>query len=249
MKHMRHKLLLLSLFFLFVVVMPSYAATPIPAIPIPANSIPILGVTCGDAKSLTINKCCQTPIYTPQLIDLGAPLDTASKLVSDMLKNKLGPIIESQKQISINPCMNGSPSTPGDTNNSSCICIIGPTKAPLGSLLPVCNRIGTAGEQSACTACSKGGGLWTSLGCFSGNISEFISQKILGTGIGLAGGISLLCIMFAAFQMQTSGGNAEKVKKAQELLTNCITGLMVIIFSTLLLKIIGVDILKIPGLQ
>jgi hypothetical protein len=80
-------------------------------------------------------------------------------------------------------------------------------------------------------------------------VSEFITQKILGTGVGVAGGISMLCIMFAAFQMQTSSGNAEKIKKAQELLTNCITGLMVIIFSVLILKIIGIDILKLPGFR
>ena len=81
----------------------------------------------------------------------------------------------------------------------------------------------------------------------SANLQEFIEKTILGTGVGLGGGISLLCIMFSAFQMQTSAGNAEKLKKAQELLTNCIIGLMVIIFSVLILKIIGVDILRIPG--
>jgi len=113
---------------------------------------------------------------------------------------------------------------------------------------PICNRINSqTGEQSNCKACAQGGGLWTSLGCFSGNLSELISQKILGTGVGIAGGISLLCIMFAAFQMQTSSGNAEKIKKAQELLTNCITGLMIIVFSILILKIIGVDVLRLPN--
>ena len=144
--------------------------------------------------------------------------------------------------------MVGSPSTPGDTNNNSCICISEPTKAPLSAMEPICNRINSqTGEQSNCKACAQGGGLWTSLGCFSGNLSELISQKILGTGVGIAGGISLLCIMFAAFQMQTSSGNAEKIKKAQELLTNCITGLMIIVFSILILKIIGVDVLRLPN--
>lgn len=222
-----------------------YAVTPIP---MPSMGIPLPG-TCGDATSAdpVLKKCCATPIYTPQLIQLGAPLDIASKFVSDQLAGKLNPVLEMQRQVSVQPCYNGSPSTPGDPNNAACICIAEPTKTPLSTLVPVCMKISTTAEQAACKSCAESSGIWTSLGCFNGNVSEFISEKILGTGVGIAGGISLLCIMLAAFQMQTSGGNAEKIKKAQELLTNCITGLMVIIFSILILKIIGVDILRIPG--
>jgi len=66
-------------------------------------------------------------------------------------------------------------------------------------------------------------------------------------GIGLAGLIALLCIIYAAFMIQISSGNPERIKKAQELLTSCIMGLMLIIFSVFILRLIGVDILKIPG--
>jgi len=47
--------------------------------------------------------------------------------------------------------------------------------------------------------------------------------------------------------MQSSQGNPEKLKKAQEMITSCIMGLMLIIFSVFILKLIGVNILKIPG--
>jgi hypothetical protein len=66
-------------------------------------------------------------------------------------------------------------------------------------------------------------------------------------GIGLAGGVAMLCIMYSAFRMQTSQGNPEAIKKAQETLTSCITGLVLIIFSVLILRIIAQDILRIPG--
>ena len=39
------------------------------------------------------------------------------------------------------------------------------------------------------------------------------------------------------------------LKKAQELITSCIMGLMLIIFSIFILRLIGVDILKIPGFE
>jgi hypothetical protein len=152
-----------------------------------------------------------------------------------------------QREIGVVPCSNGSPSTPGDQNSPSCICLTAPTPVPISALAPLCDKMTNSSERGRCLSCSQSkGGVWTSIGCFNGNVSLFIGH-LLEMGISMAGGISLLCIMFSAFQMQTSSGNPEKIKKAQELLTNCITGLMVIIFSVLILKIIGVDILRIPG--
>ena len=96
-------------------------------------------------------------------------------------------------------------------------------------------------------ACSNGGGVWSGIGCVKTNVREFIQDTLFRLGIGLAGGLALLCIIYSAFMMQTSQGNPEKLKKAQEMLTSCIMGLMLIIFSVLILRLIGVDILKIPG--
>jgi len=87
------------------------------------------------------------------------------------------------------------------------------------------------------------------LGCVPINLANFISNYLLGRMIGLAGLLSLLCIIYSVFMMQTSQGSNEKLKKAQELLTSCILGLIFIIFSVFILKLIGVNILKIPGLS
>lgn len=247
------KYISLYLFFVFLSSIRTFAVTPNPT---PFFSLSAPGFTCGDSSSSDPNvvKCCKMPINSPDLISTqfrnSVPIfgRAIADIMVPFINEKYSVINFTSTQIKEQPCMVGSPSTPGDTNNNSCICISEPTKAPLSAMEPICNRINPrTSEQSNCKACAQGGGLWTSLGCFSGNLSEFISQKILGTGVGIAGGISLLCIMFAAFQMQTSSGNAEKVKKAQELLTNCITGLMIIIFSILILKIIGVDILRLPN--
>ena len=90
-------------------------------------------------------------------------------------------------------------------------------------------------------------GVWTGIGCVYTDTKAFIEKTVFGMGIGLAGVLALLCIIYSAFMMQSSQGNPEKLKKAQEMITSCIMGLMLIIFSVFILRLIGVDILNIPG--
>lgn len=139
-------------------------------------------------------------------------------------------------------CAQGYPSNELDPERCTCVSSTNISAARL------CGVLTSNSEQSECfNNCMKDGrGVWTALGCFSSDLSTLIKEKVFGLGVGLAGTISLLCIIYAAFQIQTSAGNAEKVKKAQELLTSCIMGLMLIIFSVFILRLIGVNILKIP---
>lgn len=228
---------------LFVLQHRSFAQDIIPDIPQP-------GITCGNPNATgDIQKCCKSPVTTPGAVNLGNPLlDAAYAVMKPLIEKNTNAIIQRQKTVSVKACVEGLPSTPGDVNNDACICLLDRPQEPISAFDKACENIKSEPERNSCKSCSNtDGGVWTALGCFNGNLSDFITKNIMQTGIGIAGGISLLCIMFAAFQMQTSGGNAEKIKKAQELLTNCITGLMVIMFSILILKIIGVDILRLPG--
>jgi hypothetical protein len=142
-------------------------------------------------------------------------------------------------------CVAGYPSN--ELNPDQCTCVSSKNL----SAAKLCGVLTNNNEQNQCfNQCMKdGGGVWTGLGCFSSDLSTIIRDKVFGWGIGLAGMISLFCILYAAFQIQTSSGNAEKVKKAQELLTSCIMGLMLIIFSVFILKLIGVNILRLPGFK
>jgi len=103
-------------------------------------------------------------------------------------------------------------------------------------------------EGLFCTTCVQSGQHWTAVGCISPQIGPLIEQWLFGFAMGLAGMVTLGCIIYSAFLMQTSMGDPEKVSKAQELMTSCIVGLVVIIFSVFILRVIGVDILRIPGL-
>jgi hypothetical protein len=103
-------------------------------------------------------------------------------------------------------------------------------------------------EGLACSKCFHEGNYWSSLGCIEiSSFQNFIQKNVFGWGIGLAGILAFGCMIYSAVQIQLSGGNAERVKKSQEMLTSCIMGLMVIIFSVFILRLIGVTILQIPG--
>lgn len=109
-------------------------------------------------------------------------------------------------------------------------------------------------NKSTCTSCFDSGGVWTALGCLGqgtpespgGKLNDFI-RSFLRLGTGLGGGVAFLLIIFSGFQRMTSAGNPEKLHEAKELMTAAISGLLLIIFSIFLLRLIGVDILQLPG--
>lgn len=216
-------------------------------------TVALPGINCGDPSGVgDVQKCCFNIPYEPKLFDFPKPLDVIGNLVNDMLRNVISPLQSMQRQTTVEPCVSGAmPSTQGDVGNKGCVC----EKAkdvPLAVLSKLCDAVSPK-EKSSCLGCIMGSGasssvgVWTGIGCIYTNMGTFIQKTVFGTAIGLAGGVSLLCIIYAAFMMQTSRANPERIKKSQELLTSCIMGLMLIIFSVFILKLIGVDILKIPG--
>jgi len=95
--------------------------------------------------------------------------------------------------------------------------------------------------------CDGDTGINTAIGCIPiGDTNEFIGF-FLRWAIGIGGGIAFLLILFAGFQIMTCSGNPERLKAGQELLTSAIAGLILLIFSVFILKLIGVNILRLPG--
>jgi hypothetical protein len=103
-------------------------------------------------------------------------------------------------------------------------------------------------EYNSCIKCSTKG-IWTGIGCIDFSLPDLIQHKVFGYGLGLGGLLTMFGIIISAFQIQTSQGNPEKIKKAQERLTSFVIGLLVIIFSIFILRVIGVDLLRIPGFK
>jgi len=225
-----------------------------------AGAMPVPMVNCGNSESSDINnqKCCASGNGDSSSID---PDSFTSKLsvvpgfvIPEFIKDVFININQTKRDSTYPACVIGTPSL-SDQNNPNCICLSSSkiTPTPLAELKRMCGDYFRDPKQSLekaqCEECSGQAGVWTAMGCMYGDVNIFIEKNILGFGIGFAGSLSLLCIIYSAFQMQTSMGNPEKIKKAQELLTSCITGLILIIFSIFLLRLIGVTILKIPGMS
>ena len=84
----------------------------------------------------------------------------------------------------------------------------------------------------------------TAIGCIPIlTTKEAFLSFVLKWAVGIGGGIAFLLIIYAGFMIMTSAGNPERLKAGQELLTSAISGLILLIFSVVILKIIGVDIL------
>ena len=91
--------------------------------------------------------------------------------------------------------------------------------------------------------------IYTALGCIPvvmGGPDGFVVWLIRYV-MGIAGGIAFLLMIYGFIQMSTSKGDPKVVQGAKETITSAITGLVVCILFLFLLRLIGRDILKIPG--
>lgn len=93
-----------------------------------------------------------------------------------------------------------------------------------------------------------GPGSWSALGCIPTYPDKFI-QWLLDKAINIVGGIAFLLILFGSFKVATSSGNPESLNEGKDIIFAALAGLLFIVFSVILLKIIGSDILQIPGFQ
>ena len=86
----------------------------------------------------------------------------------------------------------------------------------------------------------------SSFGCIPTNPVELVGL-ILQIGIGIAGGIAFLMMVFGAIKLISSAGNPESVSQGKEFIKYALIGVIIVVFSVFLLTLIGVKILKIPG--
>src|SRR3989344_1296590 len=86
----------------------------------------------------------------------------------------------------------------------------------------------------------------TGLGVCINNDPASLVNQILQIAIGVAGGIAFLMLVYGAFRMIFSQGNPESIQDAREIITGAIIGLLLVVFSVFLLRLIGINILGLP---
>lgn len=109
-----------------------------------------------------------------------------------------------------------------------------------------CNQLSKPPDQPP--ACNNGS-CDTAIGTINakdfGSIAKILFQTILSIGAA----IGVLLIIWAGYKMIISRGNPEALQGAREQLTAAIVGLLFIIFSLLILQVIGYNILGIKAFQ
>lgn len=103
-------------------------------------------------------------------------------------------------------------------------------------------------EKSGHGASSADPQVDTALGCIPVKVDDFVVW-LLPFLFGIAGGISFLLMAYGFILMTTSGGEPKAIQGAQETITSAIMGLLTSIFALFIIRLIGVGILKIPGLS
>lgn len=119
-------------------------------------------------------------------------------------------------------------------------------KLTINKDIPVLTCSGSGCPSGKGVDCGDERSVQTAIGCIS-TTPEGLVKDILRFSTGIGGGIAFLLMIFGAFRMITSQGNPQELKEGQEIFTNAIIGLLFIIFSVLLMQIIGVNILNLPG--
>ncbi len=130
-------------------------------------------------------------------------------------------------------------------NQSACINYLNSPRVP--GVFKLCQQAGTAANGvNECESCLNKAGIWTALGCLPTKPADLL-PKLAQFAVGIAGGIALMLMLIGAFRISVSAGNPDNVQAGKDMFTSAIAGLLLIVFSALILRVVGVDIFQLPG--
>lgn len=93
------------------------------------------------------------------------------------------------------------------------------------------------------TGFCEDGGLSTAIGCIPFDQTSGFTIFFVTLGIGIGGGIAFLVIVYAGFMLMTSSGDPRKMRAAKQLLLSAIGGIILLILSVFIIRVLGVNIL------
>jgi len=101
-------------------------------------------------------------------------------------------------------------------------------------------------EHTQCVSCISANRTWTAIGCVDTSVAG-VFTTLVRVVIGVMGGVVLLRLIYLGYLYQT--GDTKKIAEARSGIIATIAGIIVVIFSVVILRIIGVNLLDIvpPG--
>lgn len=116
---------------------------------------------------------------------------------------------------------------------------------PPPEIKDVCKSVSSEIKDD-CEDCVGTGKAYTALGCIPTDLPTFLKDYLFTIGLGFAGGIAFLLMLWGGFTILISQGDAHKIQEGREIIVSAGVGLLFIIFSIVILQIIGKDILHLP---
>lgn len=101
-------------------------------------------------------------------------------------------------------------------------------------------------DGDACHTCQATDGVWTAIGCIPTKPTWFAAE-VVRIIFGISGGLGFLLILYGAFLCITSQGNPQKAQACKETITSAVVGILMVIFSLLIIRVLFGPTGIIPG--
>ncbi len=96
--------------------------------------------------------------------------------------------------------------------------------------------------DEGCVRCINAGGIWTAIGCIDPTPIGIVTG-LIRIALGVMGGVALVQLIIAGMYYQS--GKEEKIEEAKGKIKQTIGGVALLVFSVLILRIIGVNVLDV----
>lgn len=83
----------------------------------------------------------------------------------------------------------------------------------------------------------------TAIGCVPIGDTTQLAGFFLRWGLGISGAVAILTLAYSSFMIMTSAGDPKRLQTGKELLFSAISGIILLVFSMFVLRIMGINIL------
>lgn len=103
----------------------------------------------------------------------------------------------------------------------------------------------------------KPGNYYTTIGCFSTDLSSFtetgaagsVTQRLLTIIFSIGGGIAFIYLLYGSFLIMTSRSDPERLNHGKKTIYGALLGIIFTLSAVFIVNTIGSSLLKIPGFE